>query len=82
MDVEGILSELKKQRRRIDRTIAVVEMLKSPPQRKQRSNGGKQKSAIELSPRFDSLSPMREKSAIGKAGRRGRVISFGLRRRP
>jgi hypothetical protein len=81
MDVEGILSALKKQRRRIDRAIAAVEMLKPPRQRKQRSNPRKLTSAIEMSWHAAPLSTPQEKSAIGKGGRRARVIPFGLRRR-
>jgi len=81
MDVEGILSALKKQRRRIDRAIAAVEMLKSPRQRKQRSNPRELTSAIERSWHTGPLSTAQEKSAIGKGGRRARVIPFGLRRR-
>lgn len=81
MDVEGILLALKKQRRRIDRAIAAVEMLKPPRQRKQTSNDRKSTSAIEMSGHVDPLSTAPEKSAIGKGGRRARVIPFGLRRR-
>ena len=67
MDVEGILSELKKQRRRINRAIAVVEMLKPPRQRKYRH--------------VHHVSTAQGTSAIRKTGRRARVIPFGLRRR-
>ena len=81
MDVEGILSALKKQRRRIDRAIAAVEMLKSPRQRKQRSNPRELTSAIEMSWNAGPLSTKQQKSAIGKGGRRARLIPFGLRRR-
>ena len=80
MDVEGILSELKKQRRRIDRAIALVEMLKPPRQRKHRSNLQKT-STIEMSRHVHHVSTAQGTSAIRKTGRRGRVIPFGLRRR-
>lgn len=81
MDVEGILLALKKQRRCIDRAIAAVEMLKPPCQRKQRGNDRKLTSAIEMPGNVHPLSTAQEKSAIGKGGRRARVIPFGLRRR-
>jgi len=81
MDVEGILSELKKQRRRINRAIAVVEMLKPPRQRKLRSNRRKLTSTIEVSRHVHHVSPAQGTSAIGKTGSRARVIPFGLRRR-
>jgi len=81
MDVEGILSELKKQRRRINRAIAVVEMLKPPRQRKHRSNRGKLTSTIEMYRHVHDVSTAQGTSAIGKTGRRARVIPFGLRRR-
>jgi hypothetical protein len=79
MDVEGILSELKKQRRRINRAIAVVEMLKPPRQRKLRSNRRELTSTIEMSRHH--VSTAQGTSALGKTGRRARVIPFGLRRR-
>jgi len=80
MDVQGILSELKKQRRRINRAIALVEMLKPPRQRNH--NRRKLTSAIELSRPVHMLSAAQEKSAPRKAGRRrARVIPFALRRR-
>ena len=81
MDVEGILSELKKQRRRITRAIAVVEMLKPPRQRKHRSNRGKLTSTIEMYRHVHHVSTAQGTSAIQKTGRRARVIPFGLRRR-
>ena len=81
MDVEGILSELKKQRRRINRAIAVVEMLKPPRQRKHRSNRRELTSTIEMSPHVHHVSTAQGTSAIEKTGRRARVIPFGLRRR-
>jgi len=81
MDVEGILSALKKQRRRIDRAIAALEMLKPPRQRKQISIRPRLTSAIEMSRQVHPLSMAQEQSAIGKGGRRARVIPFGLRRR-
>ena len=80
MDVEGILSELKKQRRRINRAIAVVEMLKPPRQRKHRSNRRKLRSTIEMSRHVHHVSTAQGTSAVGKTGRLGRVIPFGLRR--
>jgi hypothetical protein len=81
MDVEGILSELKKQRRRINRAIALVEMLKPARQRKHRSNRRKLTSTIEMSRHVHHVSTTQGTSAIGKTGRRGGVIPFGLRRR-
>jgi len=81
MDVEGILSELKKQRRRINRAIALVEMFKPPRQRKHRSNRRKLTSTIEMSRHVHHVSTTRGMSAMEKTGRRGRVIPFALRRR-
>ena len=81
MDVEGILCELKKQRRRINRAIALVEMLKPPRQRKHKSNRGKLTSTIEMYRHVHHVSTAKATSTIGKTGRRARVIPFGLRRR-
>ncbi len=81
MDVDGILTELKRQRRRINRAIAVVEMLKPPRQRKYKSNRRKLTSTIETYRHVRHISTAEGPSAIGKTGRRARVIPFGLRRR-
>ena len=81
MDVEGILTELKKQRRRINRAIAVVEMLKPPRQRKHRSNRRKLTSTIEMYRQIHHVSTAQGTSARGKTGRRARVLPFALRRR-
>ena len=84
MQVGKILSELRKQRRRIDRAIAAVEMLKPQPSgpRKQITDGRKSKSGTEMS--RDVYALAKEKNALGteKVDNRARVIPFGrLRRR-
>lgn len=84
MHVGEILSELRTQRRRIDRAIAALEMLKPQPtrQRKQRTTRPRSKSAAEG---FQHVYPLvAEKERLGKeeAGGPAKVIPFGrLRRR-
>ena len=84
MDVGKILSELRKQRRRIDRAIAAVETLKPQPsrQRKQSTDRRKSKSGTEMSRDISGLSTEKNTLATEKVGSRARVIPFGrLRRR-
>jgi len=84
MRVGEILSELRKQRRRIDRAIAALEMLKPQPsrQRKQSTNRGKSKSGTEASGHFYTLSAEKEAMATEEVANRARVIPFGrLRQR-
>lgn len=84
MHVGKILSELRKQRGRIDRAIAAVEMLKPQPsgQTKQATNRRKSKSEKEVSRDIYALSTEKDTLATEKVGSRARVIPFGrLRRR-
>ena len=84
MRVGEILSELRKQRRRIDRAIAALEMLKAQPsrQREQSTDRRSSKSGTELCKDVYSLSTEVEVLATEDAGSRARVIPFGrLRRR-
>ena len=84
MRVGEILSELRKQRRRIDRAIAALEMLKPQPsrQRKQSTNRGRLKSGTEISGQFYPPSTGKEAMATEEVASRARVIPFGrLRRR-
>jgi hypothetical protein len=80
MHVGEMLSELKKQRRRIDRAIAVLEMLKPQPTRKQKTYRRKSKSRTETSRNAYPLSTEKEISATAEPSR-ARVIPFGRLRR-
>ena len=82
MRLGEILSELRERRRRIDRAIAVLEMLKEQPrQRKQKTNRDKSKSVTGASRQVYPRSAKTETLATEQVGR-ARVIPFGrLRRR-
>ena len=82
MHVGKILSELRKQRRRIDRAIAVLEMLKQQPrQRKQKTNHGKSRSGTEASRRVYRLSTEKNAWATQEVANRATVIPFERLRR-
>jgi hypothetical protein len=84
MRVGKILSDLRKQRRRIDRAIAALEMLKpqSAPQRKKRTNRRKPTSGTERSGKVYRLSKRIGTPATEGVGSPARVIPFGrLRQR-
>jgi hypothetical protein len=84
MRVGEILSELKKQRRRLDRAIAVLEMLEPQPtrRRKKRTGNRKSKSGAERSGKVHRLSKRKEDLATEAVGSSARVIPFGrLRQR-
>ena len=84
MRVGEILSDLRKQRRRIDRAIAALEMLKpqSARQRKKRTHRRKPTSGNERSGKVYRLSKRRGTLATQGVGSRARVIPFArLRQR-
>jgi hypothetical protein len=84
MRVGEILSDLRKQRRRIDRAIAALEMLKpqSARQRKQRINRQKPTSGTARSGKVYRLSKRRKYLATKGVVSPARVIPFGrLRQR-
>lgn len=82
MHVGKILSELRKQRRRINRAIAVLEMLKQQPRRReQKTNQRKSKSGAETSRRVYRLSAGRKKLATEDVATRATVIPFERLRR-
>ena len=77
-----ILSELRKQRGRIERAIAVLEMLKQQPrQRKQKTNYRKSKSGTETSRRAYRLSTEKKTLATEEVATRATVIPFERLRR-
>ena len=81
MRLGEILSELREQRRRIDRAIAVLEMLNQQPrQRKQKTNRDKSKSVKGGSRQVYPRSAKTETLATEQDGR-ARVIPFGRWRR-
>jgi hypothetical protein len=84
MHVGEILSELRTQRRRIDRAIAALEMLKPQPtrQRKQKTARPRSKSGTEGSRHVYPLATEKERLGKEEAGSPAKVIPFGrLRRR-
>ena len=84
MRVGEILSDLRKQRRRIDRAIAALEILKpqSARQRKQRINRQKPTSGTARSGKVYRLSKRRKSLATKGVVSPARVIPFGrLRQR-
>jgi hypothetical protein len=84
MRVGEILSDLRKQRRRIDRAIAALEMLKpqSALQRKKRTTRQQPTSGTERSGKVYRLSKKRGTVATEGVGSPARVIPFGrLRQR-
>jgi hypothetical protein len=82
MRVGKILSELREQRRRIDRAIAVLEMLEQQPrQRKQKTNHRKSKSGTETSRRVYRLSTENKMLATEEVASRATVIPFERLRR-
>jgi hypothetical protein len=83
MRLSEVLSELRRQRRRIDRAIAVLEVLgQQPRERKRKPRGRKSRSGTEASRQLPSQSMERKTLAVGEVGGRARIIPFGrLRRR-
>jgi hypothetical protein len=83
MHVGRILSELRKQRRHIDRAIAVLEMLEQPPtrQRKKKTNDRRSKSGAETSRPVYGLSTEKRALAKEEIGSRATVIPFERLRR-
>ena len=82
MHVGEILSELRKQRRRIDRAIVVLEMLKQQPgQRKQKTHQRKSKAGMEISRRVRRLAGEEKKLATEEVATRATVIPFEQLRR-
>jgi hypothetical protein len=84
MRVGEILSDLRKQRRRIDRAIAALEILKpqSARQGKKRTNRRKPTSGTARSGKVYRLSRKRGTVATEGVSRPARVIPFGrLRQR-
>jgi hypothetical protein len=82
MRLGEILSELREQRRRIDRAIAALEMLKRQPRKgKRKTNRKKSKYVTQGSRQVYPRSTKTETLATEQVGR-ARVIPFGrLRRR-
>ena len=83
MHLSEVLSELREQRRRIDRAIAVLEILNQQPgERKRKPNRQKSRSGTEASRQLYPQSKETQSLAGGEIGSRARVIPFGrLRRR-
>jgi hypothetical protein len=82
MRLSEILSQLKEQRRRIDRAIAVLEVLgQQPRERKRKPRRQKTRSGTEASRQLPEQSMERKILATGEVGGRARVIPFGRLRR-
>jgi hypothetical protein len=82
MHVGKILSELRKQRRRIDRAIVVLEMLKQQPgQRKHKTHQRKSKAGTEISRRIRRMAGEKKKLATEEVATRATVIPFERLRR-
>ena len=82
MYVGKILSELRKQRRRIDRAIAAVEMLKPQPSRQRKqTTDRKSKSGTEMSRDISALSREKDTMATEGVASRATVIPFERLRR-
>jgi hypothetical protein len=81
MHVGKVLSELRKQRRRIDRAIVVLEMLKQPGQRKRTIQQRKSKAGTEISRGVRRLAGEKKKLAAEEVATRATVIPFERLRR-
>ena len=83
MRLREVLSQLREQRRRIDRAIAVLEVLgQQPRERKRKPGRQKSRSGTEASRQLAEQSMERKTLSAGEVGGPGRVIPFGrLRRR-